>query len=1171
MYDVFFSYPHKDSEKVMLILEALKARGLKVWIDTNEIRDFAGITRSIVDGLAESRVIMAYYSLNYAHSRACQWELTAGFLAAQREGDPRQRVLIINPLKMAEHIHPVELRDELFQKAPADPQAINSLVSSVKTHISTIESTIGEIKALTQPQWFGKKGTGSNRFVGRLPNMWHIHSFLHSAEVPIITGAIASATVQVHGTGGVGKSLLAEEYALRYAAAFPGGVFWLRAFGNDDVKAAMGPQEREAERIRQVRDIAEEYGIPVKERSPKEIEAHLAREMKNHGHFLWIVDDIPSGMDVETLERWLAPHPLGKTLITTRTKEYDFLGTLIPLGVLEEDEAWELLTSWRKPVGEEEEEAARKLIEDLGCHALALDVAGAALHKSEGFQSFAGFREDLANPTRDELELAAELKGVLSNGHEKSIASTFIRSIERLGPEGLDFLRLASVLAVAPIPASLISSVFSEVDGLNESDGRGRAVKALDDVENLSLAERVEDEPGARSVHTLISRTVRFHDSQPERTNQLERAAFQALTKELSQADDPRVHGELRLAVVHARELVSRSDDIQAADLMGWVARFDHVRGAYGSAENMLRHECELRRTLLGAEHPDTLTSMNNLAVTLSDQGEMEGARKIQEHVLEITQRVLVAEHPSTLTSMSNLAETLRDQGEMEGARKIQEQVLEITRRILGAEHPSTLTSMNNIALTLRDQGEMEGARKIQEQVLEITRRVLGAEHPNTLTFMNNIAETLRDQGELEAARKIQEQVLEIWRRVLGAEHPSTLTSMNNIAETLRDQGELEGARKIQEQVLEIRRRVLGAEHPSTLTSMSNIAETLRTQGEMGGARKIQEQVLEITRRVLGAEHPFTLTSMNNIAETLRDQGELEGARKIQEQVLEITRRVLGAEHPDTLRSMNNLAVTLRAQGELEDARKIQEQVLEITRRVLGAEHPDTLRSMNNIAETLRDQGELEGARKIQEQVLEITRRVLGAEHPDTLRSMNNIALTLRVQGKLEGARKIQEQVLEITRRVLGVEHPNTLTSMNNIAGTLGAQGKLEGARKIQEQVLEITRRVLGAEHPDTLRSMNNLAVTLRAQGELEDARKIQEQVLEITRRVLGAEHPDTSISAWNLLNTLSEMGEVDEAKKILENDLVWLLDRDPESLGADQRKIREMIIRRFQGADRSE
>jgi hypothetical protein len=262
-YDVFLSYPHADRAEVMQICEALRARELNVWMDESDIPDYASITRSIVDGLARTRVLLAYNSLNYAHSRACQWELTAAFLAAQHKGDPQQRVLIINPEENAEHIHPVELRDELFQNAPADQQDIDSLTASMAIHVSAIEGTIGEISALIRPRWFGKKGTGSNRFVGRLPDMWHIHSSLHSAEVPIITGA-TSTTVQIHGIGGVGKSLLAEEYALRHAAAFPGGVFWPRAFGNDDVKAAMGPDEREAERIRQVRDIADAYGIPVK-------------------------------------------------------------------------------------------------------------------------------------------------------------------------------------------------------------------------------------------------------------------------------------------------------------------------------------------------------------------------------------------------------------------------------------------------------------------------------------------------------------------------------------------------------------------------------------------------------------------------------------------------------------------------------------------------------------------------------------------------------------------------------------------------------------------------------------------------------------------------------------------------------------------------------------------
>jgi len=44
-------------------------------------------------------------------------------------------------------------------------------------------------------------------------------------------------------------------------------------------------------------------------------------------------------------------------------------------------------------------------------------------------------------------------------------------------------------------------------------------------------------------------------------------------------------------------------------------------------------------------------------------------------------------------------------------------------------------------------------------------------------------------------------------------------------------------------------------------------------------------------------------------------------------------------------------------------------------------------------------------------------------------------------------------------------------------------------------------------------------------------------------------------------------MGDTDEAMKTLKNHLVWLQGRDPESLGAYQGQIREMIIKLFQGA----
>jgi len=230
----------------------------------------------------------------------------------------------------------------------------------------------------------------------------------------------------------------------------------------------------------------------------------------------------------------------------------------------------------------------------------------------------------------------------------------------------------------------------------------------------------------------------------------------------------------------------------------------------------------------------------------------------------------------------------------------------------------------------------------------------------------------------------------------------------------------------------------------------------------------------------------------------------------------------------------------------------------------LGEEHPDTLTVMNNLAGTLRAQGDLLGARTLQEKVRDIRHRVLGEEHPDTLTAMNNLAHTLWTQDDLPGARVLEEKVLDIRRRLLGEEHHDTLITMGNLAATLKAQGDLPGARILQEKVLGIRNRLLGEEHPDTLIAMNNLAVTLKAQGYLPDARALEEKALEIRRRVLGEEHPSTSISAFNLFATLLKMQETAAAHALFRDHLAWLLQRDPASLGADQRDIREQLHKFF-------
>jgi hypothetical protein len=581
-------------------------------------------------------------------------------------------------------------------------------------------------------------------------------------------------------------------------------------------------------------------------------------------------------------------------------------------------------------------------------------VTGARLGQARGLLSFADLRKDLERHDTSALELAAEISHELPTGHQKSIVRTLLQSIDRLGAEGRDFLRLASVLAVAPIPPELVRAVFQQTDHLSEDVAVKVAATALGQADDLSLCEKREGTEGLRAVHTLVSRAVRFRDPQPQRTKALRAAAVKALAAEIAKAAaDIRLHRGIEFHIPHAREVMSTVTTEAESTLVSWTALYDLKRAAYASAKTLYERCLEFRRRVQGPEHPDTLASMGHLAMTLYAQGDLVGARKLQEDTLAAHHRLLGPEDPSTLASMGNLAATLLAQGDLAGARKLQEDQLALCRRVLGPEHANTLTSMNNLADMLQAQGDLAGARKLGEETLAVQRRALGSEHPNTLTSMNNLAGTLKPQGDLAGARKLAEEALAAFRRALGNEHPNTLTSMNNLAGTLKEQGDLAGARKLAEETLAISGRVLGPEHPETLSSMSGLAVTLLAQGDLAAARKLQEEVLGARRRALGPEHPSTLASMANLAATLAEQGDLAGARKLQEETLAVHRRVLGPEHPSTLASMNNLAAMLLAQGDLAGGRKLQEETLEIHGRVLGPEHPHTSMSAYNLLTTL--------------------------------------------------------------------------------------------------------------------------------------------------------------------------------------------------------------------------
>lgn len=864
-FDVFLSYAHADKAAVTALRDALVARNLRVWLDEDRIEPFTSISHSVEQGLGSSTALVAYYSNRYPKSRACQWELTAAFLAAQRIGDPRARVLVVNPEIGVSHLQPLELRDALFVKAPGDAAELQTLAHTIEAHVRKLDGNLGGARAATATSWHGRQPVGAARFVGRINDMWALHSALSSVDAALLTGARGKAVVKVAGLGGIGKSLLAHEYAMRFAAAYPGGIFWLRAHGYDDMGEKMTDVERAARYNAQLRTFAEDLDIDVTGLTLGATRRRLTNTLDERGSpFLWIVDDLPGGMDLDTLEAWLAPGSCGRTLITTRSRHYASIGEELDLGTILPEDGLELLRLHRDAAGPVEEAAARGLAEDLGGHALAVDVAGAAIRASQDVWSYAHYRAALADPSQDELELAANLAGLLPTGHETSIASTLLRSIRQLGDAGMDVLRFASRLTTDPIAEDFVTAVLLAADRLSKNDARRRALAGLQDTEVHSLSERVGD--SEHQVHPIVSRTMRFVEASSSRSGELADSAISVLGATL-----PTINASKELmdaaTLSHARHLAAPLAHQAQQLLFNQISLQLVLRGDYEDALLLAHETYETTARTVGPTHYNTLAAAQNIGHALIAAGRADEGAELLGDVVETLKRELGVDHTATLVGMSNLGIAYRLQGNLTEAANLHRAVVEARTRLMGEDHVATLEAMNNLALVMLAQDDLSAAHDLQEHVVQGMRAQLGITHPETMRAASNLAETKRLAGRLDSAQVSHEMVLLLRIETLGIEHPDTLMSMNNLANTIAEKGDTASAIELHRATLDVRTRTLGSLHPHTLNSMNNLALALERHGERSEAIELMTRAMEGRTSALGADHADTAQSRVDLAD----------------------------------------------------------------------------------------------------------------------------------------------------------------------------------------------------------------------------------------------------------------------------------------------------------------
>jgi len=1126
-YDVFLSYAQADSELASSLAAALRDKGQRVWIDDRSVDNFTSISAAVVDGIRMSKVLVPIYSKAYPLRPACQWELTAAYIAAQRLGQPRDRILVVNPDQDPSHVQPVELRDAKYMLVAHDAD-LADMAAEIARRVSATDGPFGAPISESTPRWYPAPRADATDFVGRLPALWALHTALQAAKSPLVTGSSVAIT-HVRGLGGIGKSMLADEYARRFSAAYPGGICWL-TMPSDMENATFNRAERDASRHRQLRSLAERLGVDTGGLTLDNVIGRLADALDEPGDsYLWVVDDVPVAISAPEVRDWFAPSGLGYTLLISRGPVAG-VPLAIQLEPLGEDEAMTLLTGAHPPVGGDEHNAALDVVKVLGRHPQALAVAGTALQRRQGLAGYADMAAALANPTADELELAAELAGELPNGHEASIAATLSRSIDDLGRDGLDVLRVAACLGPDAVPIGVLSRIVQDAGGLSDLDAVHRVASGVNDAETHSLLRRTDD--GDPIVHTLVSRVVRISDRGGERTARLRQAAVRIFDEELTGRMNQSRAYEIPVPLLsHARHLLHNPGERLELELLLKLGKADLDRGDAAAAEATYKRAYERSRLIWGDDDGLTIMALGNIAAATSAGGRVIEARRIQQQLLSsLTNKP--KDGFQLTTALSNLGDSYRVLGDLVGARAIQEKVLHLAARLRLPEDVH-IGFVANFALTLHELGEFPEAQRLGEEVVRRRLAAYGESHPDTHRAQNNLALTLQRVGRLDDARQLAEAAAEGWSKILGPSHTDTLLAWHNASLILVDLGELSEARNLQEQVVRAAAEHLRDDHHLTGIYTQSLGVTLLRLGQDAEAVVVLRRAAEILERVLGAENPRTLDAVDVLSTALRSAEKWADAAELRADVLHRSIRTFGQADDRTIERLEALAESCLDLGDFRAAAPLLERVGAIYRSKYTVEDRRTQRVLERLAAAQAESGELEKSVATLDELASVAERVNGLDDEWTLLVLNQLGVARLANGEAKLATGILDRALEASRRVRDSDAPATLTLMANLGSAFHRLRNFDAARVLEEHVVAVREATLGDAHPMTITSRYWLSETLHDSGDAARARELLEHLVPDSFRVLGS---DSSISRWalaRLLETLRMGGDDTRAREV--------------------------------------
>jgi tetratricopeptide (TPR) repeat protein len=906
--DLFISYTQADRAWAEWLAWELEAAGYTTLLQAWDMPPGTAFVHVMHQATTTTRHTLLVLSPAYLRSAMTEAEWRPGFVA-DPSGEDRRLVPV--------RVEPCEPKGLLADRVYLDLVGVDEAGARARLHEGVAAALRGHGRPSSPPRFPRvpvQAAVDRPRFPTALPPVWNVPYRRNPAftgreqDLAVLAdqlgrGAATAVTQAVQGSGGIGKTALAVEYAYQHRSEFD-TVWWVRA-------------EEPASLISDYAALAGALGLPAAGEADQQVVAAAVVRSWLDGHDRWLLI-LDNAQDPDTLTGLrpplarlvdlLPPVLHGQVLVTSRDARWDRYATLAELELFTPEEAAAFLLA---RAGSSDQAGAAEVAKLLGLLPLALEQAGAYVRETR--LPLATYLERL----RRFPALTVARGRPRDRDPADTVATTWRVSLERVRPVpgAVGLLEVCAFLGPEEISRELFATRLdppaAELAMLAEDPfALDEAVAALHRFGLVKASEHT------LVVHRLLQQVL-CDQLDPTAASNRAGTAVRLLAEAfpLEGFEDPTVWPRCAQLLPHAVVAADHAERYQAeraatSELLDSAAGYLRGRARYAEARTLAQRALALAETADGPEDEAIATRLSNLAAVLYAQGELDTARTLYERALAIYKARLGPDDPGTLATRLSLAFVLGELGHLVEAEAEYRSVLDLRRRLLGPDHPDTLGTRHALAWLLQVRGRAEAEAEYR-QIIQLQRRTLGYEHPATLSTRRALAYALQARGRLAEAEAEYRQIIQLQRRTLGYEDPTMLGTRHNLARVLQEQGQLDQAETEYQAVLQGRQRILGPNHRDTLGTRHALAWLLQARGHLGEAEAEYRAILELQQQGLGPDHPDTLGTRHNLASLLQTRGYLDEAEAMLRSVLELRRRVLGPDHPDTVRSRERLAAVV--------------------------------------------------------------------------------------------------------------------------------------------------------------------------------------------------------------------------------------------------------------------